>query len=97
MARFLPIIRTFAPIVAGIVNMDRKKFTFYNIIGSIAWSASMILAGFFLYKILLDKLNFDLKEHLELIVLGIVVVTTAPVIYKLFFAKKKEKPQQPVS
>jgi membrane-associated protein len=89
MARFLPIIRTFAPIVAGIVNMERKKFSFYNIVGSIAWSASMILAGFFLYKILLDKFGFDLKEHLELIVLGIVLVTTIPVIYKIFFSKKK--------
>ena len=88
-ARFLPIIRTFAPIVAGIVEMDRKKFSFYNIIGCIAWSVIMLFAGHYLYKIILDKFDVDLKKHLEFIVLGIVFVTTAPVLWKLFFSKKK--------
>jgi membrane-associated protein len=88
-ARFLPIIRTFAPIVAGIVQMDKKKFHFYNVVGCIAWAFTMLFAGHYLYKIVLEKFNFDLKEHLEIIIIGIVVVTTAPVIYKLFFAKKK--------
>ena len=45
MARFLPIIRTFAPIVAGIVAMEKKKFTFYNIVGCVAWVFSMLFAG----------------------------------------------------
>ncbi|RYF91458.1 MAG: DedA family protein [Chitinophagaceae bacterium] len=88
-ARFLPIIRTFAPIVAGIVKMDKKKFAYYNIVGCIAWAFTMLFAGHYLYRIILDKFNFDLKQHLEVIVLGIVLITTAPVIYKLFFAKKK--------
>ncbi|MET0300338.1 MAG: VTT domain-containing protein [Flavitalea sp.] len=87
-ARFLPIVRTFAPIIAGIVQMDRKKFMYYNIIGCIAWVASMLLAGHYLDKFFLRNFNFDLKKHLELIVLGIVLVTTLPVIYKLFFGKK---------
>lgn len=91
-ARFLPIIRTFAPIVAGIVGMDRKKFMFYNIVGCIAWSFSMLFAGHYLYKLILTRLNVDLKEHLEIIILGIVLITTAPVIYKLFFARKKIMP-----
>lgn len=88
-ARFLPFIRTFAPIVAGIVKMDRKKFHFFNVIGCIAWVSSMILAGFFLQKWIYKQWGFDLKEHLELIVLGIVVVTTAPVIIKLITSRKK--------
>jgi membrane-associated protein len=88
-ARFLPIIRTFAPIVAGIVQMDRKKFMYYNVVGCVAWVTTMLFAGHYLHKIILEKFNFDLKEHLEIIVLGIVFVTTAPVIYKLFFTKKK--------
>lgn len=88
-ARFLPIIRTFAPIVAGIVDMDKKKFSFYNMIGCIAWVFSMIIAGHFLQKWIFTQFDFDLKKHLEVIVLGIVIVTTAPVLAKLFFGKKK--------
>jgi membrane-associated protein len=88
-ARFLPIIRTFAPIVAGIVGMERKKFGFYNITGSIAWVFSMLFAGHFLYKWILAQFGFDLKDRLEIIVLGIVLVTTAPVLIKLFSGKKK--------
>ncbi|MEO6583624.1 MAG: DedA family protein [Ferruginibacter sp.] len=91
-ARFLPIIRTFAPIVAGVVGMDKKKFTFYNIVGCLAWSFSMLFAGHYLYKLILNKFDVDLKEHLEMIILVLVLFTTAPVIYKLFFAKKKADP-----
>ena len=90
LARFVPIIRTFAPLIAGIVEMDRSKFSFYNIVGCIAWVTSMILGGFFLQKWILASYNFDLKEHLEVIVIGIVVVTTAPIFIKLLFGKKKK-------
>lgn len=82
LARFLPIVRTFAPIVAGVVKMERKKFIFYNIVGCIAWVASMLLSGFFLGEITWVKHNF------EKIVIGIVVVTTAPVVIKMLSKKK---------
>ncbi len=88
-ARFLPIIRTFAPIVAGIVAMDKKKFSFFNITGSILWVLSMLFAGHFLYKWIYSQFGFNLKDHLEVIVLGIILVTTAPVLIKLFFGKAK--------
>ncbi len=91
MARFLPIVRTFAPIVAGIVGMDKKKFSFFNVVGSVAWGLSMTLAGHYLQELCLKQFNFDLKEHLEVIVLGIVFVTTAPVIFKLIYGKVKGK------
>jgi membrane-associated protein len=94
-ARFLPFIRTFAPIVAGIVQMDRKKFHFFNIIGCVSWVFSMIFAGYFLQKWILNEFDFDLKDHLELIVLGIVLVTTAPVVIKLFTGRKKNYPDKP--
>jgi membrane-associated protein len=87
-ARFLPIVRTFAPIIAGIVQMEWKKFMFYNVVGCLAWVASMLLAGHYLDKFFIRNFNFDLKQHLELIVLGIVLVTTLPVVYKIFFGKK---------
>ena len=91
-ARFLPVIRTFAPIIAGIVKMDRKKFHFFNIVGCLAWVITMIFAGHFLQKWILQQFGFDLKEHLEIIVIGIVLVTTAPVIIKLMSGGKKTPP-----
>jgi len=87
-ARFLPIIRTFAPIVAGIVQMEKKKFMLYNIVGCIAWVFSMLFAGHYLQKLFLRKFNFDLTKHLEPIVIVIVLITTLPVLYKLFFGKR---------
>jgi membrane-associated protein len=86
-ARFLPIIRTFAPIIAGIVRMEKHKFALYNIIGCILWAFVMLFAGHYLYRFFLSEFGFDLKKRLELIVLGIIVITTAPVIFKLL--KKK--------
>ena len=94
MARFLPIVRTFAPIVAGIVGMEKKKFTYYNIVGCVAWVFVMLFAGHYLQELFLKQFDFDLREHLEVIVVGIVLVTTGPVILKLIFGKSsapKEK------
>lgn len=88
-ARFLPMIRTFAPIIAGIVRMDKSKFTFYNIVGCIAWVFSMMFAGHYLYKFFLNQYGFDLKERLEYIIIVIVLVTTAPVIIQLVKGKSK--------
>jgi membrane-associated protein len=88
LAKFLPIIRTFAPIVAGIVKMPKPQFIFYNIVGSVAWVSSMMLGGYFLQTWVEKKFGFSLKDHIEAITIIIIVVTTLPVIYKLFFAKK---------
>jgi membrane-associated protein len=85
-ARFLPIFRTFAPIVAGIVTMERKKFMFYNVVSSFLWSFLLIFAGHYLYGFLLQNYQIDLKNHIELIIIGLVVLTLLPVIIKL--AKK---------
>jgi membrane-associated protein len=93
-ARFLPIVRTFAPIIAGIVSMDKKKFVYYNIIGCVAWVAAMLFAGHYLDKLFITKFNFDLKKHLEVIVIGIILITTLPVLYKLFFGKRTPHPEQ---
>lgn len=95
-ARFIPIIRTFAPIVAGIVGMNAGKFLFFNIVGCLAWVLSMILGGHFLQKWIMEAFGFDLKQHLEIIVLAIVLVTTAPVIIKLIGGKKKKKSEEVV-
>ncbi|WP_426064158.1 DedA family protein [Flavobacterium sp. DSP2-3-1] len=85
-ARFLPILRTFAPIVAGIVSMDKQKFMFYNVLSSFIWSFTLIFAGHYLYGFLLENYQIDLKKHIELIVLILVGITVLPVIYK--FSRK---------
>ncbi len=86
MSRFLPMFRSFAPIVAGAIRVDFKKFMIYNIIGALAWTFSIMLAGHYLDK------NFpELKNHLEWIILLIVLVTTLPVFFKMKISKNKKK------
>lgn len=82
-ARFLPIFRTFAPIVAGIVSMEKKKFMFYNTLSSFIWAFTLIFSGHYLYGYLLNNYDIDLKKHIELIVIGLVVFTLSPVLIKL--------------
>jgi membrane-associated protein len=82
----LTYIQNFAPIVAGIVTMDKKKFMYYNVISSFLWSFTLIFAGHYLYGFLLDSYQIDLKNHIELIILGLVILTLSPVLLK--FAKK---------
>ncbi|MDQ6904855.1 MAG: VTT domain-containing protein [Bacteroidota bacterium] len=88
LARFLPMLRTFAPVVAGIVKMDKKKFLRYNIMGSTAWVFTVLMAGHYLEKLFLHSFGFDLRQHLFVIVIFIVLITTVPVIYKLISRKK---------
>ena len=96
LAKFLPIIRTFAPIVAGIVKMPRPTFVFYNIMGSIAWVTSMMLGGYFLEEWVKSQFGFSLLDYIEIITVGIILVTTIPVLWKLFFAKKKIVPTEEI-
>lgn len=97
LAKFLPIIRTFAPIVAGIVKMHWPTFLLYNVLGSLAWVFSMMLGGHFLQTWVQNEFGFSLKDHIEGITLAIVLVTTLPVLYKLFFGKKTVVPPQPAN
>ncbi|WP_348798338.1 DedA family protein [Flavobacterium adhaerens] len=90
-ARFLPVVRTFAPIVAGIGSMDKKRFMFYNILSSILWSFTLIFAGHYLYGFCLNQWGIDLKEHIEKIVIAIILVSTIPVFLKLFKQKGAAK------
>ena len=94
MARFLPVVRTFTPIVAGIVKMDKTRFLIDNIIGAFLWSFSLIFAGHYLDRLFMDQFGIDLKSHLEMIIIIIVLITTVPIIMKFFFGKKKEEEEQ---
>lgn len=75
LGRFFPVIRTFAPIFAGIVRVEFKKFTFYNLVGSVAWVVTLTLLGYFL------GIKYPgLKYYLHYIVIGLIIVTTIPLI-----------------
>ena len=89
-ARFLPIFRTFAPIIAGIVSMDKKKFMFFNILSSFLWSFILIFAGHYLYGIFLNQ-GIDLKHHIEYIIIIIVLISTFPVLIKLLKKRPADK------
>jgi membrane-associated protein len=91
MARFIPFVRTFAPIIAGVVKMDNRKFTLFSIIGCFLWVYIMLIGGHYLQKIILEQSGFDLKKHLEVIVIGIIFISTAPVMLKMFFGKSKNQ------
>jgi membrane-associated protein len=86
MGRFLPIVRTFSPVVAGIVKMDRKKFFSYSVVGALAWVISMTLTGYLLGR------NTFVKHNIDKIVIALIVVTTGPVLIRMIFGKKKDAP-----
>ena len=89
-ARFLPILRTFAPIIAGIVTMDKKKFMFYNILSSFIWSFVLVFSGHYLHGWCLEKYNLDLKDHIEKIIIVIILLSTFPIVLKMI----KKSPKQ---
>ena len=91
LARFLPIVRTFAPIIGGVAGMNFSKFSRYNIIGGFLWAGSIMTAGFVLGD------NIWVKNNLEKILIGIVVITTAPVIIKMISGRKKKIEIAPVA
>lgn len=76
MGRFIPIVRTFAPIIAGIVQLDFKKFAFYNISGAFLWITSLTLLGFFLGR----SFEKEINDYLLYIIVGFILITTIPLI-----------------
>jgi membrane-associated protein len=83
LGRFLPIIRTFVPILAGIADFKFTKFLFYNFIGVCIWVIFMVMAGYWLGNLFPDTINY-----LEIIVIGLIVITAVPVI--LTWRRNKE-------
>jgi membrane-associated protein len=82
LARFVPIVRTFAPFVAGIGRMDYPKFALYNITGAILWVASMMGAGR-----LFGGFPF-VQKHFELVIVAIVVISVLPAVFEYFKARR---------
>jgi membrane-associated protein len=76
LGRFFPIIRTFAPIFAGVVKVNFRKFTLYNLIGSITWVTTLTLTGFFLGR----KYPDEIKFYLKYVILGLILITSIPLL-----------------
>jgi membrane-associated protein len=76
MGRFIPIVRTFAPIIAGIVRLDFNKFAFYNISGAFLWITSLTLLGFYLGRSFEQEIN----DYLLYIIIGFILITAIPLI-----------------
>jgi membrane-associated protein len=75
-ARFVPIVRTFAPVCAGVSRMDRRVFTTYNVLGAILWGAGVTLLGYYLGQ-------FDVvADNLEVMILCIVGISVLPIVVR---------------
>jgi membrane-associated protein len=85
-ARFIPIIRTFAPFVAGIGAMEYKKFIFYNVAGGIVWIILFVLAGYYFGNIPAVEKNF------ELVILAIIVLSVLPAVIEFIRARRSVTP-----
>lgn len=103
LARFMPIIRTFAPVVAGVGRMEYRRFLFYNIFGGIGWVVSMIMIGFYLTTVFDPPLKqmfgdaFTLHHHIEKVIIVVVLISVAP--GGIFWLKKKlgKRPSEPTA
>lgn len=83
LGRFLPIVRTFVPILAGMTHINFQKFWFYNLLGASIWVITMVMAGY-----LLGNAFPHLIEYLEYIVFGMVLITTIPLIFSFLKTKR---------
>jgi membrane-associated protein len=78
LARFVPFARTFAPVVAGIAEMKYGRFLFYNVFGGIGWIAGMVLLGYYLAVSIPG-----IKDYIELVIAGVILLSLVPVILKV--------------
>ncbi len=83
LARFVPIVRTFAPFVAGIGRMDYRVFLWFNVAGGLLWVLSCTLAGY-----CFGTIGF-IREHFELVVLGIVAVSVLPIAWEWYASRRR--------
>lgn len=83
-ARFAPIVRTFAPFVAGIGSMKYKKFLLYNVVGAITWVFTFILAGYFFGNLPIVKRNF------HIVIFGVIFVSILPMLVPWLKSKLKK-------
>lgn len=83
LARFVPIVRTFAPVVAGVAGMNRRVFVTYNLVGALLWGVGITLLGYWL-----GQIPF-VHENLEIIILSIVLVSVIPIAVEILRARRR--------
>jgi membrane-associated protein len=88
-ARFIPIIRTFAPVVAGIGTMRYTQFASYNVIGGIAWVASMTLGGYFL-----GRSVPNIEQNIQLVIAVVIVLSLLPALVAWWRERRKKRAEQ---
>lgn len=74
-ARFVPFVRTFAPFLAGVGTMHYRRFLFYNVVGALCWTISLVLAGYFFGTISV------VKENMSLLIIGVILLTGGTLVY----------------
>ena len=90
-ARFVPIVRTFAPIVAGAAQMSYRRFVVYNVVGGFLWVFSMILAGYFLGTVIENALGVKLEDHIEKVVVVVVALSLLPPVIEYLKSRREKK------
>ncbi|MFE9134921.1 DedA family protein [Streptomyces sp. NPDC007355] len=88
LARFVPIVRTFTPIIAGVSRMNYRSFITFNIIGGVLWGAGVTLLG-----ASLGKIDF-VHKHIEMILVGIVLISVIPIVIEFLRARSQSKKTQ---
>jgi membrane-associated protein len=83
-ARFVPIVRTFAPVVAGVGQMEYRRFLFYNVAGGIGWVTSMTWAGY-----LLGQTVPNISEHIHVVVIIVILLSLIPIVVELVRERRR--------
>lgn len=89
LARFVPIVRTFAPVAAGVGHMNYKKYSLYNLIGAIIWGIGLTLAGYVVGYI--PPVADLVRKYIDVILIGAVVLTVLPTVYHYIQSTRKAK------
>lgn len=96
LARFVPIVRTFAPLVIGATEMSYAKFLTFSLLGSALWICSMVFAGYFLGGVIENALGIKLQDHIEKVVIVVVILSILPPIIEFVKHKFGKKPVEAV-
>ena len=88
LARFIPILRTFAPVVAGVGQMAYRRFLFFNVFGGIGWVAGLTWAGY-----LLGRTVPNIDQHVHLVVIIVIVLSVLPIVGEIIKARRRKRPR----